>query len=252
MPINILMYTWQTCLITWLVVWHLIGNIYSIYVHRHIGHNHFVIHPVLEHVFRFWMWCTMGFAWPNWQQHWAAKHRKHHRYSDTDQDPNSPWHYTFLEMCDVSHNDPNRANYISAEEVKQYAADVVSKTDWVELNVYQRYPRLGRMLVWAMFTLFFGWFGFLVGAATYWGVKYVSIWGGNYANHRWGFRYAGNRGSDCSTIFLPWSIFFGGEEIHAHHHNDASKPYFHRHWWEIDTGWLWARFFMLLGLMKLR
>ena len=246
------MFGWQAALITFLIIWHFMGNFYSVYVHRGKGHNYFVFHPALEHLFRFWIWFTMAFSWPNWMQHYAAKHRKHHRYSDGPKDPHSPHHYTFAQMFDVSHSDPNRANYISPEEVQEYASDVVSTNDWIERNLYCKYPRLGLQLMWLLQTIFFGWIGFVIGAGLYFGAKYIGIFFGNYIIHKVGFTYAGNVGTDRSRVLFPVSIFFGGEEIHAHHHIDASKPWFSRRWWEFDSGWMYCRIFIALKLMRLR
>jgi stearoyl-CoA desaturase (delta-9 desaturase) len=245
------MFSWQAGVITFLVVWHFLGCAYSLYVHRGLGHRYFTFTPILEHFFRFYLWLCIGFSYHNWMQHWAAKHRKHHRYSDTPDDPNSPRYYTLMQLCDVSHNDPSRANYISPEEVKYYAPDVHTADDWLERNVYNKYRKLGMAIIWLVFVILFGWAGLLLGASIYYLSQFFGIVIGNYLVHKIGFTYAGNRGQDQSKILCPIGIFFGGEEIHSHHHNDASKPYFHRHWWEIDISWVYARVLIFFRLMKL-
>ena len=231
-------------------MWHFMGSVHSIYVHRGKGHNYFIFHPALEHFFRFWIWFTMGFSWPNWMQHWAAKHRKHHRYSDSIEDPHSPFHYTLKEMCDVT-GTQGTANYISPKEIQEYAPDIISTNDWVERNLYCKYPKLGMILHWGIQTILFGWAGFIIGASVYFGAKNIGIFIGNYLTHKVGFTYAGNRDKDRSKIVFPISFLYGGEEIHAHHHNDASKPYFSRHWWEFDIGWFYIKILMFFGLIKL-
>jgi stearoyl-CoA desaturase (delta-9 desaturase) len=245
------MYTWQTALLVFLIMGHAIGSVYTIYVHRGKGHHVFEFTPVLEHFFRFFLWLVLGFVWKNWAQHFAAKHRKHHRYSDSELDPHSPHHYTFKQMLDVAHSDPNKANYISPEEVEEYAPDIASPNDWVELNVYLKYPRLGMMIYWILWTVLFGWTGFILGAINYRYMPIMFIWMGNYVSHKYWFAYAKNKGADRSRILFPWGIFCGGEELHTHHHNDASLPYFHRHWWEIDAGWIYARILIFFRLMRL-
>lgn len=224
----------------------------SVYLHRAIGHNHFILHPALEHFFRFWLWFTAGFAWPNWMQHYAAQHRKHHRHSDTELDPHSPRYFTFLQLCDVYAPAPGKAHYITEEDIKRYAPTVQTPNDWVELNIYEKYPRLGPRLFWLTVTALFGWAGFVFGFATYFFHRHISAFFSCYIIHKIGFKYAGNQGTDRSRILIPWSIFAGGEEIHAHHHNDPSQPKFSRHWWELDTGWVACKFFIWAGLMKVR
>ena len=245
------MFSWQSCIITFFIVWHILGCTYSIYVHRGIGHRYFSFHPVLEHFFRFYLWLCLGFSYHNWMQHWAAKHRKHHRYSDTQNDPNSPHYYTLKEMLDVSHNDPTRCNYISPEDIQLYAPDVTTVNDWLENNLYRPYRRLGMIVLWILFTVFFGFLGFVIGALIFYQSQNLGIIIGNYLVHKVGFRYEKNRGADQSRILCPIGIFFGGEEIHTHHHNDPSKPYFTKYWWEFDSSWFYSRILIFVGLMKL-
>lgn len=246
------MFSLLSAIITFLIIFHIMVNVYTIYVHRMLGHNYFECSKGLVHFFRFWMWFTFGMSWPNWQQHYAAKHRKHHKYSDTEQDPNSPYHFTFKQMFEVAHNDPKKANYIHPDELNVYAPDIVSSDDWIEKKLYCPHRRLGLKIHWVLVTLLFGIPGFIFGSILFFGANYIGIFIGNYATHKIGFNYAGNKGADRSKIIFPLGIFFGGEELHAHHHNDTRTAHFHRHWWELDTGWLWCRLFMFLGLMKLR
>jgi fatty-acid desaturase len=190
-------------------------------------------------------------VWDNWQQHYAAKHRKHHRYSDDKNDPHSPHFYTVAQMLDVAHSDPNRANYISLEEIQQYAPDIKTVDDWIERNLYLKYRKLGMQLFVILFTVLFGIPGLIVGLINYYLMPAVFILMGNWVTHKIGFTYPWNTKKDRSKIVLPWGILAGGEELHAHHHDDASKPYFHRHWWEIDPGWIYARIFIFFRLMRL-
>jgi stearoyl-CoA desaturase (delta-9 desaturase) len=246
------MYTWQSSLITFLLLSHFSGAVFSIYVHRGLGHHYFTFNSKLAHIFRFWLWFASGHCWPNWMQHYAAKHRKHHVTSDTLEDPHSPFYYSFWQMCNVSHNDPNKPNYITLAEIKQYAPDITTPNDWVERNVYCKYPRLGLILFWSIMWVLFGWAGFVLGAINYFFIGAFFIFFGNWAFHKIGFNYASKGGVDKSKIFFPWAIFSGGEELHAHHHNDPSLPYHSRHWWEFDIGWMYCRILMFFGLMQLR
>lgn len=245
------MFSWTSGLLTYVILCHAMGSVYTIYVHRGLGHHYFEFSKPLEHIFRFFLWLTFGFVWANWMQHYAAKHRKHHKYSDSAQDPHSPHHYTLKQMFDVAHNDPTRANYISKEEIQSYAPDIKTADDWVERNVYLKYPKLGMKLFVVLMSVLFGFTGLIIGLFNYYLMPAIFIWMGNYVSHKYWFTYAGNRGEDKSKILSPWGIFCGGEELHAHHHNDDSKPYFHRHWWEIDAGWIYARIFIALRLMRL-
>ena len=236
------MYNWYYSLITLFITWHSMSSVYSIYLHRGKGHNHFVFYPALEHFFRFWLWFTVGFGGTNWIQYWVTRHRKHHRYSDTIDDPHSPFHLTFMEGPIYN---------ISPEELQEYASDIISPNDWIERNLYSKYPNLGKKLQMVFHTILFGWAGFIIFASFWLNLNYIGRFFGEYVTHKFGFNYAGNRGADRSKIVFPIGFLMGGEEIHAHHHNDTSKPYFSRHWWEFDIGWFYAKILMLFGLITL-
>lgn len=244
------MFGLTTAIITFLIIMHVTFVVFSIYIHRGKGHHYFSFTPGLEHFFRFWVWITMQYSWPNWMQHYAAQHRKHHKYSDTETDPHSPYQLTFTQMLDYKHNEPGRPYYISTEEMKLYAPDIITATDWIELNLYSKYPRLGTIIFWIVLTILFGLPGAVMGAFFRYGFNPCAAILANYGYHKIGFTYAGNSGADKSKIFFP-GIFGGGEVLHAHHHNDTTTPYFNRYWWEIDTGWLYCRVLIAMKLMKL-
>ena len=245
------MFSWQAAIITYLILCHVSGSVFSIYVHRGMGHHYFTFKPALAHVFRFWLWFGSAHCWPNWMQHYAAKHRKHHVTADTEDDPHSPYFYTFLQMLDVRHHDSKRANYITEAEVQKYAPDIKTVNDWVERNVYLKYPKLGLVLFAVMMTVLFGWAGLALGLFNYFFINHFFIFFGNYAFHKFGWTYATTHPVDKARIFCPWGIFSGGEELHAHHHNDTTLPYYTRNWWEFDIGWQYSKILMFFGLMDL-
>src|SRR3990167_5624389 len=58
----------------------------TIYLHRCQAHRALVLHPIMSHFFRFWLWLTTGIE----TKQWTAVHRKHHAKVETDEDPQSP------------------------------------------------------------------------------------------------------------------------------------------------------------------
>jgi stearoyl-CoA desaturase (delta-9 desaturase) len=140
---------------------------------------------------------------------------------------------------------------VSPANVKKYAPDIISTDDWMDRNVYGKYTKSGLLIFWALFTIFFGVTGFLLGFLHFLFCKHLLIIVTVYSLHKVGFTYAGNNAEDKSKIISPIGIFLGGEELHANHHNDDSVPWFSRHWWEFDVGWFYCRIFLALRLMEL-
>ncbi|NJO12426.1 MAG: hypothetical protein HC872_01970 [Gammaproteobacteria bacterium] len=46
----------------------------TLYLHRDATHRSLDLHPVLRHIFRFWLWMSSGIV----TKEWVAVHRKHH------------------------------------------------------------------------------------------------------------------------------------------------------------------------------
>lgn len=247
------MYSWQACIITFLIIQHFRWVAFSIYVHRGMGHHCFTFKPALEHFFRFYLWFFNKMAWPNWQQHYAAQHRKHHKYSDLPEDPHSPYQISLKKLIsDFDKITPDSTYYLTPEEVNSYAPDISSTNDWMDRNLYCKYPRLGLFIYWILQTILFGWLGFIIGIITFVAMDQISIFLSNWVMHKVGFEYATDTSTgDRSKTVFPFGLIMAGEALHAHHHNDTGKPYFHRHWWEIDTGWIYCRVLMFFGLMRL-
>lgn len=233
------------------LVTHITASAFSIYVHRGQGHHYFEFSAPLEHFFRFMLWFSSGMSWPNWQQHYAAKHRKHHRFSDTKDDPHSPFWFTVKELFDYKHNTPGKANYISKEEIKLYAPDIKSTNDWIQVNLYNKYPSLGLILFTLLLTILFGWIGTVIGIFNYFCISYFNIFITNYTLHKVGFTYAGNADLDKSKNLFPLGIVLAGEELHANHHNHPENPHFKQYWFELDLGWIYAIILIKLGLMHI-
>ena len=235
----------MTMLISFLVVWHLMFNIFTIYVHRGQGHHNFTFNPWLASFFRFYLWLTVGMIYPHWAENYAAKHRKHHKYSDTEQDPHSPFYQSLGEIMD------QRNHSITLEEIKLYAPDIITPVTWMDKNVYFKYPKLGLAVHWLGQTLAFGIPGFIIGMLFYFYIAHVFFFCGNYLVHKIGFTCATNKGADRSKIVFPIGIIMGGEELHANHHNDVTNPNFRKRWWEFDSGWMYAKLLIAAGLVKI-
>lgn len=238
------MFEWYWVFLYTLVVNHIIHACHSIYVHRTIAHRYFVLNKSLDTFFRLVIWLN-GRMGPSWAETYASRHRKHHRTSDTINDPHSPHYYTMKQMIA-----PWEVNW---EEAKYYCPTTKTPDDWIQKVLVEKYKKLGPWVVSLVAGILFGWQGLIISAIIEqacgtWLITLI----GNWSFHKVGFTYAGNKGDDRSRIMFPLGIYFGGEELHANHHNDQASPNFAHRWFEIDIGYQYARLFEKMGLLEIR
>lgn len=233
---------WQIVLFT-LAVTHVTIVGVTVYLHRCQAHRALDLHPIMSHFFRAWLWMTTGML----TGQWAAIHRKHHAKCETEEDPHSPqtrgiWK-VLLEGAELY-----RAEAKNEETMRKYGHG--TPNDWLERNVYSKYPILGVSLMMVIDVALFG----LVGL-TVWAVQMVWIpfWAAGVVNglgHFWGYRNF--NAADASTNLLPWGIVIGGEELHNNHHTFATSAKLSNKWYEFDIGWMYIRIMSAFGLAKVK
>jgi len=229
-------------LILVLVMTHITIVCVTVYLHRGQAHRGIHFHPVLEHFMRFWLWCTTGML----TKEWVAVHRLHHRKCETPEDPHSPIAHGIWQVLLGGAWLYVRAKR-DLEMVAQYG--VGTPDDWIERNLYTRFPKLGFISLLLIELAIFGWVGLVM-----WGVQMVWIpwWAAGVINglgHWWGYRNAETK--DNSKNIVPWGIIVGGEELHANHHLNPASSKLSIKWWEFDLGWMWIKIFESLGLLTL-
>jgi stearoyl-CoA desaturase (Delta-9 desaturase) len=201
--------------------------------HRYFAHRAYKIGRVMQFAMA---WgastsCQKGVLW------WAAHHRSHHRYSDTENDIHSPrkgfwWSHVGWILC------------------PKYQA-----TDWATIKDFARYPELvwlnkyhlvpGAMLGFACYLLG-GWSAlwafFLSTTLLYHGTFSI-----NSLMHLWGRRRYVT--TDTSRNSLLLALVTMGEGWHNNHHyyqSSANQGFF---WWEIDVTYYLLKVMSWLGLV---
>lgn len=215
----------------------------TLYLHRSQAHRAVQFHPAVAHFMRFWLWLTTGMV----TREWVAVHRKHHQAADTEQDPHSPkvhgiWKVLF----------GGAFLYVKAKRNKILVNELGMGTpnDWIEENVYTRFPLAGILLMLVIDLALFGPAGLVV-----WGVQmlWIPFWAAgviNGAAHWWGYRNYDVK--DTSRNLWPWAIWIGGEELHNNHHGEGASAKFSRKWYEFDLGWLYIKILEKFGLATVR
>ncbi len=233
----------------------------TLFLHRAQAHRALVLRAPLEHFFRFWLWLTTGMV----TKEFVAIHRKHHARCEMDGDPHSP----IVWLCDV-HGQWRRAIamcwWVVWRGVRKYVVEShVEETmqkhgagtpdDWIERNLYSRFPKLGILVMLALNTLLFG----VVAGPMIWFVQiiWIPVLAAGVINgvgHFVGYRNFESRHRrtgvvDSSRNISPWGILIGGEELHNNHHAHELSAKLSVKWYEFDIGWLYIRIFQICGLI---
>ncbi len=230
---------WQL-IATALVFTHITIVSVTLYLHRHSAHNALDLHPVLKHFFRFWLWLTTA---QNTKE-WTAIHRKHHAKCETEEDPHSP---VVLGIRKVLFEGAELyAEAATPETLERYGQR--TPEDWIERNLYSRYPMLGIALLAVTNLLLFGVHGIWIWAVQ---MMWIPVWAAGVVNgigHWMGYRNF--ECADNARNISPLGILIGGEELHNNHHTYPNSAKLSRRWFEVDIGWGYIRLFQLFGMAK--
>ncbi|HET7370257.1 MAG TPA: fatty acid desaturase [Gammaproteobacteria bacterium] len=215
----------------------------TLYLHRDQTHRGLDLHPAVQHVFRFWLWLTTAMV----TRQWVAVHRKHHARCETEEDPHSP-QILGLRKVLLEGAELYRVEARNPETVEKYGRG--APDDWIERNLYSRWPLLGVVLMAAIDIVLMGAPGISI-----WGVQMMTIpllAAGvvNGVGHYWGYR--NYECKDAATNVMPVGIIMGGEELHNNHHAFPSSARFSMRPWEFDIGWLYISVLKAVGLAKVR
>lgn len=215
----------------------------TIYLHRHQSHRALELHAIPSHFFRFWLWLTTGMV----TREWVAIHRKHHAYTEQEEDPHSP-QVKGLRKVLLEGTELYREASHDQDMLDKYSYG--TPDDWVEKNVYSRHSAKGILLMLGIDLLLFGVPGLTIWAIQMMWIPFFAAGVINGIGHYWGYRNF--EVQDASRNIIPWGIFVGGEELHNNHHTFASSAKLSQKWWEIDLGWFYIRLLSFFGLATVK
>jgi stearoyl-CoA desaturase (Delta-9 desaturase) len=215
----------------------------TIFLHRQQSHNALTLHPIVSHFFRFWLWLTTGTN----TKEWVAIHRKHHVKCETEDDPHSP-QIRGIKKVLFQGAELYRAEAKNTETLNKYGQG--TPDDWIEKNIYRRFPSLGIRLMLFINILLFGVIGITVFAIQMMWIPFFAAGVINGVGHYWGYRNFET--SDASRNIFPWGILIGGEELHNNHHSYPTSAKLSNKWWEFDLGWFYIRVLEILKFAKVK
>ncbi len=220
---------------------HLTNLSTTIYMHRGLSHKGIRFGRVADFFFRLWLWLAIGVS----RHEWVAVHRKHHRFTDVEGDPHSPylhggvWRLLFTNVLHYRNETKN------AETVARYTKDI--PRDWLDRWVFERGivgPAITIGVLWLAL-------GFLPAMLAFWlhAALYILLSGAiNSVCHWFGYRNWDNTATNVRWI--AWIT--AGEGLHNNHHQYPAAPRLSMARGEFDPAWLPIRILVALGQAELR
>ena len=213
--------------------------------HRLLAHSSF---ETFSWVRRFLAWCGM-LAGEGPPIMWVAVHRKHHHFSDQEEDPHTPrqgrWWSHMMWMLPKHSSDQWAKLYV------RYTPDLLREGFMRFLNrTFLMWHLLvgvtffvSGWLIWDLATgvslLVYGMFVRLV-------FVMHATWLINSATHIWGYR---NYDTDDDSRNLWWvAMLTYGEGWHNNHHDQQRTARHGHRWWELDVTWQTIRLMRFVGL----
>src|SRR5262249_19427887 len=202
--------------------------------HRYFSHRSYKT----SRAFQFVMACLGCSAMQKGVLWWAAHHRQHHRYSDTDDDPHSP-HSRSVWWAHVG--------WVMAPDYEATETHLVR--DWsryAELRWLNRFHWLPGIALGALCWLVGGWSGLVWGFFVSTILLYHAVFTVNSLCHLVGRRRYATSDKSRNNLFV--ALITLGEGWHNNHHHSQSSANQGFYWWEIDVSYYLLR---LLGVCRL-
>jgi stearoyl-CoA desaturase (delta-9 desaturase) len=203
--------------------------------HRYFSHRAFRVGRVTQFVLAFGG-LTAAQQGPLW---WAAWHRKHHRYADTERDPHSPrqgfwWSHVGWILS-------GRFGATDHEIVEDFSR-------YPELRFLDRHDWTGPWSLAVACYLVGGWSGLVVGffAST------VVVWHVTFAVNSFTHVFGRRRfdTDDTSRNLAPVALLTFGEGWHNNHHHHPTAARQGVPWWEVDITYAGLRLLAKLGIVR--
>jgi stearoyl-CoA desaturase (Delta-9 desaturase) len=202
--------------------------------HRYFAHRSYRLGRVSQFVLAF-VGTTAAQKGPLW---WAAHHRAHHKYADTERDIHSPmrgfwWSHVGWILCD-------KFNKTEGDAIKDF-------TRYPELVWLDKHDWIGPWSLGVASYLIAGWSGLVIGFFASTIVLWHATFCVNSLAHVLGRRVYDT--PDTSRNSAVVALITSGEGWHNNHHRYpwAARQGFR--WWQIDVTYYVLRLFSFVGIV---
>jgi stearoyl-CoA desaturase (delta-9 desaturase) len=202
--------------------------------HRYFAHRSFKT----SRVGQFLLACLGASAMQKGPLWWAAHHRRHHRYSDTPDDPHSPLVTSFWWA--------HLGWIMSDDHVETPIHEIPDYNRFTELRLLERFHWVPGILLAAVCMWIGGWTGLVWGFVISTVILYHCTFSINSLSHLVGRRrYATTDDSRNNFVLALITLGEGWHNNHHHYMSSANQGFF---WWEIDISYYIIRLLSFVGL----
>jgi stearoyl-CoA desaturase (delta-9 desaturase) len=202
--------------------------------HRYLAHRSFRLSRFWQFVFVFAA-ASSAQKGPLW---WAAHHRNHHKFSDTDRDIHSPrrgfwWSHLGWILCD-------KYQATEYDEIKDFAK-------YPEMRWMNKHDWVAPWTLGVACYLIGGFSGLLMFFAST-----VVLWHSTFLVNSLAHVFGRRRyeTTDTSRNSLLIALVTGGEGWHNNHHRYQSSARQGFRWWQIDTTYYGLWLFSKVGIVR--
>lgn len=204
--------------------------------HRYFAHRSYTTSRWFQFVLAFLSETSLhkGVLW------WSAKHRHHHKHSDTPEDVHSPGIHGFLfaHLGWIFARQRGQADYDLVKDLAQYP----------ELVWLDRFEKVPGILLAVVCYLVAGWPGLFVGFFLSTTILFHGVFAINSLAHTFG-RQRYLTGDDSRNSMLLALITMGEGWHNNHHYYQASTRQGWK-WWEIDMTYYLLRMLSWTGIVR--
>ena len=225
--------SWEVWVVCGVLFWARMFGVTGAY-HRYFSHRTYKTGRVMQFLLAFLAQTSSqrGVLW------WAAHHRDHHKYSDTERDVHSPKQWGFWHSHVGWIYDQNeQTNFQRVKDLARYPELVILDKLWVLP------PTILGFTVWGIWS----WPGLFVGFA----LSTVFLWHATFTinslSHVWGKR----RYETTDTSRNNWvlALLTMGEGWHNNHHHFMGSTRQGFFWWEVDMTYYILKVMSWFGLV---
>lgn len=220
------------------------------FLHRFASHKMFTASKTVERMFYFFTWVSQGSSYLV-PRAYAVMHRMHHEYSDTKEDPHSP--YFFKDVFGMMMHTRNIYNGFVSGKLTPASKFCNDLPIWTKLDQFGDHYLV--RFAWAI--LYTATYLFLIhhfDLSYFWllllPIHYLMgpVQGAvvNWCGHKYGYQNYDN--GDHSHNSEPWGVLLMGELFQNNHHKYPTSANFAKKWFEFDPSFQILR---LLDRMKI-